>query len=563
MTTSEVASAPQRGSRLERLVDDLGSGIVELVTAPGGLDVAIADPVIHDAAEPLTLHAGELVLAVGLSVEDPAAVDLIRHAASERAAAIFFKTHQQPSQLMIDIAQAAGIALVRVTPEMTWTQFHRLVRTTMASAGQSSEAHANGGVALGDLFGLANAVAAMVGGPVTIEDVRSRVLAYSSLDTEIDEPRRRTILGRQVPEEWVTALNEAGIFRRLWSSDDVIHVDGLAGPGELRPRIATAVRAGEEIVGSIWVAEGDAPLDGHAEEALRQAAKIAALHLVRSRYGEDVERRMRGDLLRRVLDGRGPLPHLADRLGLDPDAPCLVTAFELQSHEDAEIALQRERALELVSLYCEAYRRRAAQVAIGRTIYALLPLDRAPSLEGVHRLVHGVLQRSSDVLSVEVLVGIGSVVPSLREVPRSRGEADQVLRVLSATTPERRVATIDDVRAQVLLLQLRDYVASNPDLLAGRLDVLVQHDEENDGSYVETLHAYLDHFGDVPGAARSLDVHPNTFRYRVRRLCEVAELDLKDPDERFIIELQLRLGRAPLSDGSPVTRGPEHRQPAR
>jgi DNA-binding PucR family transcriptional regulator len=36
-------------------------------------------------------------------------------------------------------------------------------------------------------------------------------------------------------------------------------------------------------------------------------------------------------------------------------------------------------------------------------------------------------------------------------------------------------------------------------------------------------------------------VHPNTFRYRLRRLAEVGELDLADPEARFAAMLQLRV----------------------
>ena len=36
-------------------------------------------------------------------------------------------------------------------------------------------------------------------------------------------------------------------------------------------------------------------------------------------------------------------------------------------------------------------------------------------------------------------------------------------------------------------------------------------------------------------------MHPNTFRYRLRRLAELFDLDLDDADERIVLELQLRL----------------------
>lgn len=53
--------------------------------------------------------------------------------------------------------------------------------------------------------------------------------------------------------------------------------------------------------------------------------------------------------------------------------------------------------------------------------------------------------------------------------------------------------------------------------------------------------AYLDAFGDARAAARELSIHPNTVRYRVRRATEVSGLDLGDPAQRLLTELQLRL----------------------
>jgi DNA-binding PucR family transcriptional regulator len=59
--------------------------------------------------------------------------------------------------------------------------------------------------------------------------------------------------------------------------------------------------------------------------------------------------------------------------------------------------------------------------------------------------------------------------------------------------------------------------------------------------YLETLREYLAAFGDVPLAAERLQVHPNTFRYRLRRLVEMFDVDLEDPDTRLLLHLQLRL----------------------
>jgi DNA-binding PucR family transcriptional regulator len=59
---------------------------------------------------------------------------------------------------------------------------------------------------------------------------------------------------------------------------------------------------------------------------------------------------------------------------------------------------------------------------------------------------------------------------------------------------------------------------------------------------VETLRAYLDHFGDVSAASRALGVHSNSLRYRLRRITQVSGLDLESPDARLLAQVQLRLG---------------------
>jgi DNA-binding PucR family transcriptional regulator len=84
-------------------------------------------------------------------------------------------------------------------------------------------------------------------------------------------------------------------------------------------------------------------------------------------------------------------------------------------------------------------------------------------------------------------------------------------------------------------------VAKNPDLVRGPIEAIAAHDAAKGTLYLETLKEYLAAFGDVPAAAARLDVHPNTFRYRLRRLIEMFGVDLEDPDTRLLLDLQLRL----------------------
>jgi DNA-binding PucR family transcriptional regulator len=419
---------------------------------------------------------------------------------------------------------------------MAWSQLHTLLRSARLAEGSDG-----GDAPMGDLFALANAIASMVGGPTTIEDLHSTVLAYSSLDEPIDEPRRQTILGRRVPDEWIARLQDDGVFRRLYTSADPITIDYRDEIPGYANRLAIAVRAGDELLGSIWVAEASRPLGDEAEAALREAAPLAALHLLRSRAADDLERRRRSDLLRATLDGRATPETLAVSMGIAPTTPITVLALELVLADDGAAAITAaERAVSLVTLHCEAYRREAVAVATGSVVHVVLAECGGADRAALVRFVTDLVGRTTDSLRIPLRAAIGATVAGAADVLASRREAQAVLRALHDVDSS-AVATIDDVRSRVVLHALQDLASRDAALREGKVAVLAEHDADRQTEYVTTLRAYLDHFGDVPTAASAVHVHPNTFRYRLRRLVEVSGLDLDDPVERLVAHLQLTL----------------------
>ncbi len=60
---------------------------------------------------------------------------------------------------------------------------------------------------------------------------------------------------------------------------------------------------------------------------------------------------------------------------------------------------------------------------------------------------------------------------------------------------------------------------------------------------LETIEAYLAHGGSLEPAARSLFVHPNTMRYRLRRIGDLTGRDPWDPRDLLILQTAVILGR--------------------
>lgn len=202
-----------RAVTLAGLIEGLGYEVIRVEVAPRGLDVAVGDPMIHDRLTGTSLSAGDVVLAVGVDQRGPELLDLLDAAGRAGAAAVIAKLVDGPELVTVTAAATrADVALLRLSRDVEWGQFHALARMVTATSG----AHRHGEIPLGDLFALANAIAVRAHGSVTIEDAQSRVLAYSTGDDEIDEYRRDTILGRRVPESWVRRLQSDGVFQRIW-----------------------------------------------------------------------------------------------------------------------------------------------------------------------------------------------------------------------------------------------------------------------------------------------------------------------------------------------------------
>jgi hypothetical protein len=157
------------------------------------------------------------------------------------------------------------------------------------------------------------------------------------------------------------------------------------------------------------------------------------------------------------------------------------------------------------------------------------------------------VQRARSSVKVPVKAALSRSPGGLDGLVAARAEVDDVLAACAApgehgvdVKPD-HVAELVDVLGAVSLARWRRAAAGQPDLCAGRIDLLVASDRDRDTHYVATLRSFLDQFGDVIAAAAALDVHPNTFRYRLRRAVETAGLDLDDPVERLMAHLHLTL----------------------
>jgi DNA-binding PucR family transcriptional regulator len=519
------------GLGLGQLLLALDRTMVTLVEAPRGLDMPVGSVALVDADDVrlgLAVGPGSADLFFLLGVSDADALRWIEEqfAGSGRApAAVFVK---EPSDAAVQRAVALGTAVVAVEPRARWELLYRLVNHAFEHHGDRGDPRRDSGT---DLFGLAQSIADRTRGMISIEDEQSHVLAYSASNDEADELRRLTILGRAGPPEHLEWIGQWGIFDALRASGDVVRVAERPELG-LRPRLAvgihlpsTGARRPPAFAGTIWLQQGSAPLADDAEDILRGGAVLAARVMSRLASAPSMHTVRVQELLGLAGDDVD-ITAIARELGITADGRAALVGF---CGTDAPVPSG------VIALSASAFRADAQVASTDERTYVLLPKVGAPS--SMMSWARGVVTSLNRELGLTLRAVVAAPLAGLAGAAVARLEVDRVFDS-AARHPGAigQVTSLAEAHTTVLLDEIVSQVAERPRLVDPRVRQL----REQDPMLADTLGAYLDGFGDIAAVAQRLHVHPNTVRYRVRRIEKLLSTSLDDPDDRLVLALGLR-----------------------
>lgn len=133
-------------------------------------------------------------------------------------------------------------------------------------------------------------------------------------------------------------------------------------------------------------------------------------------------------------------------------------------------------------------------------------------------------------------VVIGPVTGSLAEAKASADAAHSGLRVARGWPDAPRPVLADDLLPE---RALAGDLTARQSLVTQVYNPLA----EAGGSVLETVEAYLGGGSSIEGTARSLFVHANTVRYRLKRAAELTSLEPADSRDSYTLRVGLTLGR--------------------
>lgn len=524
------------GVSLGQLLLALDATLVRLVQAPRGLDLPVASAALIDSDDVrlgLAPSAGAADLFFLLGVSENDALRWVEQQSARRApTAIFMK---EPSAALVSRAAAAGTAVVAVDPRARWERLYRLVNHVFEHHGDGA-LHDSGT----DLFSLAQSVAEHTHGMVSIEDAQSHVLAYSASSDEADELRRLSILGRAGPPEHLAWIAQWGIFDALRSRPDAVRVAERPELG-LRPRLAIGIfapavdeRRAPAFIGTIWVQQGSRPLADDSEDILRGAAVLAARIMARLAAAPSTHAVRVQELLGLgETDAPVEVELIARELGVAPGGRAAVIGFSGWAGASDTGGTASTRVADVLALSASAFRHDAQMASLGSRVYVLFPSTG----KAVTSWARGTVAALRAELGLQLHAVIASPITGLAGAAAARADVDRVL-----DTAERHpgtlaaVTSLAEARTTVLLDEIVTAIAADERLIDPRVQTL----RADEPVLAETLGVYLDCFGDVAASAQHLHVHPNTVRYRIRRVEQLLGASLNDADVRLLLSLSLR-----------------------
>jgi sugar diacid utilization regulator len=390
----------------------------------------------------------------------------------------------------------------------------------------------------GSLAQIAAATADLTGKPVDIYDQDGRRLARSVPDG-LDE----TAIPPVLDPRFRSAPAMADALAALGD-----HGSGVVGPipeAGLRHRFIIApITTRDDTWGALVVMEQGGPFAALDRHIARRAATNAALELSAERRAARAEWDARSALASDLIRGTGDAVSLARRaeyLGAELDAEhvlCLVVPSDAHDPTLTVAALGD-------ALGAGADGRAVLATAVDEGVLVMLPLARdVPRLDGVARArarVTAVLRRLSPDLRLDA--ALSTVCAGIDAFPGAFAEARQVLGCLQRLVDgdEHVVLAADDLGAGRLLLGATGREEADR-FVADTLGPLLVDGDGQLADLLQTLRVFLAEQRSVRRAARVLEVHENTVRYRLARIEELTHLAVgSDSDQQLTAQIALTI----------------------
>ncbi|MFE0923333.1 PucR family transcriptional regulator [Streptomyces nigra] len=403
-----------------------------------------------------------------------------------------------------------------------------------------------------DMQQLVDALGARLGRSVAVDDRWIRLVAHSAHHGEADAARIESLMHREVSSELAAHVAAAGAAR----ATDLFTVPPRPEIGVAVARYGMPIRHHDALLGYLWLTANEGPAGPREADALRAAARQAALILHGEHLRDEIARGRERELARDLVAEDPVLRAEAAQAVIEEElatAGRTVAVVAIPADGPGEPLPQERR--HVLHLAVEHIRRQAAPgsvLSLVRPDHALI-LSIHPragderAAAGAEELAGALSRRlreeSSPHWAAAFRVGVGQVARGLTGAATTYLEAMHAAEVARRTGSGEAVTLYSRLGIYALLARLPPSELAES-LPAGLRTLL--HPRSGDPELTETLTTYLDAAGDTGRSAARLHIHRSTLYHRLRRIEDLTGLSLSHGNDRLTAHLAVKIAQLRL-----------------
>lgn len=402
-----------------------------------------------------------------------------------------------------------------------------------------------------EISAIAGSLGRIVGGAVIVEDQFFRPVAYFSPSTpgEKDWPASPPFSTGEIFSDWRYRR-----FAELLTSEKrpvLIPPEQAKKPFS---RLIAPIIIGQEVLGYVCMFKARGDFTELDQMTLERAATVFALKMMQTRAVAEVETRLKGDFVNDLISGsfdsEASIMERAGYLGYDLDRLHQILLIHVDNfpHLTEKVGRDERRIHQFKGQVCEAVNRalkagnRCGVVTVRSdhiiTLSALKANEKAADTVNLARNIKERISQQFPQISVSV--GIGRVCRTPRDYSLSYQEAQRALEVIKSLNQSNTVLSFDHLGIYGLLFN-----ASNRqdllDFMQEQLGRLQEYDARYQGQLLETLDYFFAHDGNIKEAAQTAAVSVSGYKYRLKKICEVGGINLKDSRKKFDLQLAIKI----------------------
>ncbi|SHH93043.1 PucR family transcriptional regulator [Clostridium grantii] len=220
---------------------------------------------------------------------------------------------------------------------------------------------------------------------------------------------------------------------------------------------------------------------------------------------------------------------------------------------ESEILECKRILKQIISNTMDMHKKSALTMNQSDSFTCIIPLDHKDLIidtkakNDKEREVTFILEEIKDKISnslpgMTVSIGIGGVCNELKKLKESVEQADKALKILNMCNRRDSIKTYKSLGIYRLFFQVENKKELTS-LYEEYLAPLVNYDANNSSELVKTLEILLLENQNVSKTADILFIHRNTLKYRITKIEEILDIDLKDANTCFNILLCIKIKR--------------------